>query len=78
MMSEDVEKIFALIIVTLSYLSVPILLFLFVVLIIIDANYVIQYYARRTVMDALMAVLLAIVNTGLFFFLRALVKWIRK
>jgi len=78
MVSEDVEKILALIIVTFSFLSVPILLFLFIILIYINANYLIQFYNTRALSDALMAVLLAIVNAGLFFFLRALIKWIRK
>ncbi|NIQ04214.1 MAG: hypothetical protein GWO20_00330 [Candidatus Korarchaeota archaeon] len=78
MVSEDVEKILALIIVTFSFLSIPILLFLFIVLIYINANHVIQFYNTRTLTDALMAVLLAIVNAGLFFLLRALIKWIRK
>jgi hypothetical protein len=78
MVSEDVEKILALIIVTFSFLSIPILLFLFFVLIYIDADYLIQFYNTRSLTDALMAVLLAIVNAGLFFLLRALIKWIRK
>jgi len=78
MVSEDTEKILALIIVTFSFLSVPILLFLFFVLIYMDANYLIQFYNTRSLADALMAVLLAIVNAGLFFLLRALIKWIRK
>jgi len=78
MVSEDREKILALIIVTFSFLSIPVLLFLFFVLIYIDANYLIQFYNTRSLMDALMTVLLAIVNAGLFFLLRALIKWIRK
>jgi len=78
MVSEDVEKILALIIVTFSFLSIPILLFLFFVLLVIDANYVIRFYNTGTLMDALIAVLLAIVNAGLFFLLRALIKWVRK
>jgi len=78
MASEDREKILALIIVTFSFLSIPVLLFLFFVLIYIDANYLIQFYNTRSLTDALMTVLLAIVNAGLFFLLRALIKWIRK
>ncbi len=78
MVSEDREKILALIIVTFSFLSIPVLLFLFFVLIYLDANYLIQFYNTRSLTDALMAVLLAIVNAGLFFLLRALIKWIRK
>jgi len=78
MVSEDVEKILALIIVTLSFLSLPILLFLFVLAIYIDATYVIHFYHTRNFTDALVAVALAIVNAGLFLFLRALIKWIRK
>jgi len=78
MVSEDREKILALIIVTFSFLSIPVLLFLFFVLIYLDANYLIQFYNTRSLTDALMTVLLAIVNAGLFFLLRALIKWIRK
>lgn len=78
MVSEDVEKILALVFVTFSFLSVPVLLFLFFVLIYIDATYVIKFYNTRSLTDALMAALLAIVNAGLFFLLRALIKWIRK
>jgi len=78
MVSEDVEKILALILVTFSFLSVPVLLFLLFFLIFIDANYLIQFYNTRTLTDALMAIFLAIVNAGLFFLIRALIKWIRK
>jgi len=78
MVSEDVEKILALIVITLSFLSVPVLLFLFFILLFLNANYLIQFYNTRVLMNALMAVLLAIVNAGLFFILRALIKWIRK
>jgi hypothetical protein len=78
MVSEDVEKILALVILTFSFLSVPVLLFLFFVLIYLDASYLIRFYNTRILMDALMAVLLGIVNVGLFFLLRALIKWIRK
>ncbi|MDH5391247.1 MAG: hypothetical protein OEX10_08870 [Candidatus Bathyarchaeota archaeon] len=78
MVSEDVEKILALVIVTFSFLSVPVLLFLFFVLIYVDANYLIQFYNTRSLTDALMAIFFAIVDIGLFFLLRALIKWIRK
>lgn len=78
MVSEDVEKILALIIVAFSFLSVPVLLFLFFVLIYVDANYLIQFYNTRSLTDALMAILFAIVDVGLFYLLRALIKWIRK
>jgi len=78
MVSEDVEKILALIVITLSFLSVPVLLFIFFILLFLNANYLIQFYNTRVLMNALMAVLLAIVNAGLFFILRTLIKWIRK
>jgi len=78
MVSEDTEKILALIIVTLSFLSLPILLFLFMITIFFDAVYVIDFYNTRSSTAALMAILLAIVNVGLFLLLRALIKWIRK
>ena len=78
MVSEDVEKILALIIVTFSFLSIPVLLFLFFILIYLDVNYLIQFYNSRSFADALMTVFLAIVNVGLLFLLRALIKWIRK
>ncbi len=78
MVSEDVEKILALVIVTFSFLSIPVLLFLFFVLLYINASYLIQFYNTRSLADALVTVLLAIANVGLFFLLRALIKWIRK
>jgi len=78
MVSEDVEKILALIILTFSFLSIPVLLFLFFVLIYLDASYLIQFYNTRSLTDALMTAFLTIVNVGLFFLLRALIKWIRK
>jgi len=78
MVSEDLEKILALIIVTFSFLSIPILLFLFVIAIYFDVTYVIQFYHTRNFTDALMAIFLAIVNAGLFLFLRFLIRWIRK
>ena len=78
MVSEDLEKILALIIVTLSFLSLPILLFLLVVVIYIDATYVIQFYYTGNFMDALISAGLAIVSAGLFLALLALTKWIRK
>lgn len=78
MVSEDLEKILALIIVTLSFLSLPFLLFLLVVVIYIDATYVIQFYYTGNFMDALISAGLAIVSAGLFLALLALTKWIRK
>jgi len=78
MVSEDLEKILALVIVTFSFLSIPILLFLFVIAIYFDVTYVIQFYHTRNFTDALMAVFLAIVNAGLFLFLRFLIRWVRK
>jgi len=78
MVSEDVEKILALVILTFSFLSIPVLLFLFFVLIYLDASYLIQFYNTRSLADALMTVFLTIVDVGLFFLLRALIKWVRK
>ena len=78
MVSEDLEKILALIIVTLSFLSLPVLLFLLVVLVYIDVTYAIQFYYTRNFTDGLIAVGLAIVSGGLFLVLRTLTKWIRK
>jgi hypothetical protein len=78
MVSEDVEKILALIIVTFSFLSIPILLFIFVITLFFDVTYVIDFYNTRSSTAALMAVFLAIVNVGLFLLLRALIKWVRK
>ena len=78
MVSEDVEKILALVIVTLSFLSLPVLLFFFVLVLYIDATYVIQFYHTGELMDALVAVLLTTASAGLFLILRYLIKWIRK
>jgi hypothetical protein len=78
MVSEDLEKILALIIVTFSFLSIPILLFLFMITIYFDVVYVIDFYNTRNSAAALMAILLAFVNIGLFLLIRALIKWVRK
>jgi len=78
MVSEDLEKILALIIVTFSFLSIPVLLFVFVITIYINVTYVIDFYNTRSSTAALMAAFLAIVNVGLFLLLRALIKWVRK
>jgi len=75
---EEREKILALIIVTFSFLSFPVLLFIFVIAIFFDATYIINFYNTRNFADASMAVFLAIVNVGLFLLLRALIKWVRK
>lgn len=78
MVSEDVEKILALVIVTLSFLSLPVLLFLVVLILYIDTTYVIEFYHTRNLSDASVAVFLAIVSGGLLLALRKLTKWIRK
>jgi len=78
MVSEDLEKILALIIVTLSFLFLPVLLFLLIVVIYIKATYVIQFYYTGNFIDALISVGLAIISAVLFLVLLALTKWIRK
>jgi len=78
MVSEDVEKILALIIVTLSFLSLPVLLFLFIIVLYIDATYIIQFYHTRNLADALVAAGLTFVSAALFLILRTLTNWIRK
>ena len=76
--SEDVKKILALIIVTLSFLSLPVLLFVFVVVLYFDVTYAVQFYQTRSVMDALALVGLTILSAGVFLLLRISIKWIRK
>jgi hypothetical protein len=78
MVSEDTEKILALIIVTLSFLSIPILLFLFVITLFMNVTYAIDFYNTRNFTAALMTVSFAIVNVALFLLLRFLIRWIRK
>jgi len=78
MVSEDLRKIVALIIVTLSYISVPVLLFFFAVTVYINAQYVIQFHYTRALVDALVAVLLAFFNIVLLLAIRALVRWLRE
>jgi len=78
MVSESVEKILALIIVVLSFLSLPILIFLLAVAVFVDVTYIIQYYNTRNLVDAIIAAGLAIVSAVLFVILRALARWIRK
>jgi hypothetical protein len=78
MVSESVEKILALIIVVLSFLSLPILIFLLAAAVFVDVTYIIQYYNTRNLVDAIIAAGLAIVSAVLFVILRALARWIRK
>lgn len=78
MVSEDLRKIIALVIVTLSYVSVPLLLFLFVVIAYFDIVEVVQYLQTRALEDAFLAISLAVVNVALFFIIWALVRWARQ
>jgi hypothetical protein len=78
MVSESIEKILALIIVVLSFLSLPILIFLLVVAVFVDVTYIIQYYNTRNLVDAIVAAGLAIVSAVLLVVLRTLARWIRK
>jgi len=76
--SEDSRNILALIIVVLSFVSVPLLLFLFVVTVYFNANQIIQFYYTRAPADALLAFLLAIANIVLLLAIRRLIRWVRK
>jgi len=78
MASEDTENILALIIVALSFLSVPLLLFLFVVMVYFDVDRIVQFYNTRIPTDALLAILLTAANIALLFAIRRLIRWIRK
>jgi hypothetical protein len=78
MVSESIEKTLALIIVVLSFLSLPILIFLLAAAVFVDVTYIIQYYNTRNLVDAIIAAGLAIVSAVLFVILRALARWIRK
>jgi len=78
MVSEDLKKILALVIVTLSFISIPVLLFFFAVMIYFNVYQIIQFYYTKTLVDALIAISLAITNTVLFLAIRALIRWVRK
>jgi hypothetical protein len=78
MVSEDVKKILALIIVTLSFLSLPVLLFVFVVVLYFDVTYAVQFYHTRSIMDALALAGLTILSAGVFLLLRTLIRWMRR
>lgn len=78
MVSEDVRKIIALIIVTLSYISIPVLLFILAVTIYINIQHTIQFYYTRALADGVAVILLAFFNIGLFFAIRALIRWLRE
>ena len=78
MVSEDTAHIIALIIVTLSYISIPALLVLLVFAVYIDLRYVVQFYYTRNPEDAVIAILLAFANAALLFGIRSLIRWLRK
>ena len=78
MVSEDTQNILALVIVALSFLSVPLLLFLLVVTVYFNVDRIIQFYNTKLLTDALLALVLAIVNIVLLFAIRRLIRWVRK
>ncbi len=78
MVSEDLKKILALIIVTLSFLSLPLLLFVFIIVLYFDVTYAVQLYYTRSIVDALALVGLTILSAGVLFFLRTLIRWMRR
>ena len=78
MVSEDTRKIIALVIVTLSYISIPVLLLILAVTIYINVQHAIQFYYTRSATDGLVTMLLAFFNIGLTLVILALIRWIRK
>jgi len=78
MSSEDFQKILALVVVTLSFISIPVLMLFFVVMVYFNVNQIIQFFQTGVVVDAIVAVLLAILNIVLFFAVRALIRWVRR
>ena len=78
MSSEDFQKILALVVVTLSFISIPVLMLFFVVMVYFNVNQIIQFFQTGVVVDAIVAVLLAVFNIVLFFVTRALIRWVRR
>lgn len=78
MVSEDVAHIVALIIVTLSYISIPVLLFFLAFAVYIDLHYAVQFYYTRAIEDAVIAIALAFANVAILLGIRALIQWVRK
>jgi len=78
MVSENLRKIVALIIVTFSFISIPVLMFLSVVMMYFNLNQIIQFYYSRTLVSALTAVSLAIINAILLYAIWVIVRWARK
>jgi uncharacterized sodium:solute symporter family permease YidK len=78
MVSEDIRKVIALVIVTLAYISIPVLLFSFAVAIYMNLHYAVQFYYTNALADALIALGLASFNVALFFGIRALIRWARE
>ena len=78
MVSEDLEKIVALIVVALSFISIPVMLFFFVVMLYFNLNQIVQFYYTKNFIDAFLAIAMSIINVVLFFAIRALIRWTRK
>lgn len=78
MVSSDSKRILALVIVTVSIISVPVLLFFLAFTIYLNMNEIIQYYQTKALANVLMAILLGALNVCLFFAIRALIKWLRR
>ena len=78
MVSEDVRKIIALVIVTLAYISIPVLFFSLAITVYMNLYHAVQFYHTNALVDALIALGLAVFNVALFFGIRALIRWVRE
>ena len=76
-LSEDREKIIALLIVVLAFLSVPVILYLFVSLVLLELRYVSRYLLYSNSVDLFysIGILASLVAVG--FILQRLIKWVR-
>jgi uncharacterized Tic20 family protein len=74
---KEGEKILAFIILLIGFLSVPVLLLTLVLIIVVDASFLIKLYFTRDWMDMLIAISLTVLSIVLAFCLKILIKWLR-
>jgi len=78
MVSSDSKRILAILIITLSIISVPVLLFFLAFTVYLTFTEFVQYFQTGATVNGLMAILLVVFNVCLFFAIWALIKWLRK
>lgn len=75
--NNDYEKILAFVILLLTFLSLPLLLFTFILTVILNISYIIKFYYTRNLVFILLIIILSVLNISFIFGLKYLISWLR-